>query len=402
MSNILRTYTIPDHDINEAILMCLCYFDVFQYPMKREQIKFFLPYVLPDETDMEHRLRSGPLAKLVSSKEGYFFLNGRDPDIVKERHQQEQFAKKRWRIARFMAGIIKMFPYVRAVFVSGNLSKNLSRRDSDIDFFILTSPGKLWIARFLLTAFKKIFLLNKRTFFCINYFRSTDYLKFDDAQSFFTAVELLTLKPVYNGCYYEKILLENGWINPIFPNHSNARLNPGLRSGSTNGFAPAGCSGKTNELASSGSAGKTNGFATGGSAGKTNGLASSGSALKTNGFACYSSESIENSFISGRFSKRRSMVQVILEGILRVFDTGKWDACFMKHMQRHWSRKYPETPEIVVESQKKAVHPSTPKPHKYRISRNESAALGEDSEQAVMDQFQSRFNHYLKKLREIP
>ncbi len=202
-----------------AILACLCYFDVFRYPLTVQQIRDYLPQMTLEEQNIKKHLHSPPLNTLISCRENYYFLNDRDPSIVDQRLKDEQLAQKRWRTAKIMTKIIKMFPFVRAVFISGNLSKNLSRKESDIDYFILTAPGKLWISRILLTAFKKIVLLNKRTWFCINYFRTTDHLGFQNSADYFTATELITLTPIYNSRYKDRLLLENKWLKSFFPNY---------------------------------------------------------------------------------------------------------------------------------------------------------------------------------------
>ena len=92
--------------------------------------------------------------------------------------------------------------------ISGSLSKGYYDDDGDIDFFIITSPKRLWIARTFLILYKKIFLLNSRKYFCVNYFISSNALEIEE-KNIFTATELTTLLPMFgNGSFhkfYEKI-----------------------------------------------------------------------------------------------------------------------------------------------------------------------------------------------------
>ena len=83
-----------------------------------------------------------------------------DPSILNRRIQGEQKAEEALKIARKQANFIAKFPYVQSVCVSGSLSKNYFDKKSDIDFFIITTPNRLWICRSLLVAWKKIFLMN--------------------------------------------------------------------------------------------------------------------------------------------------------------------------------------------------------------------------------------------------
>lgn len=210
--------------VDDSILSCLCYFDVFDYPLKIEELHAYVPHVeLPFET-LNEKLRTYPLNKLISQKDEYYYLFDRDAEIISRRLKAERIAKQRWDTAKRMTKIIKMFPFVRAVMVSGDLSKNVSSTDSDIDYFILTEPGRLWITRALLILFKKIVLLNDRSFYCLNFFRTTDYLNFDYTRDYFTATELLTLKSVYNTSLFTILLDENQWVYTLFPNYKQNGL----------------------------------------------------------------------------------------------------------------------------------------------------------------------------------
>jgi hypothetical protein len=118
-----------------------------------------------------------------------------------------------------MASIIRCFPFVRGVFLSGDLSKRVATPSSDIDYVIITAPGRLWICRLLLIAFKKVFLFNSRKFFCLNYFLTEDRLELDD-RNYYTATEIAHLKPLVNFPLFLKYLNANGWIKNYFPNYS--------------------------------------------------------------------------------------------------------------------------------------------------------------------------------------
>lgn len=212
--------------IDDAVITCISYFDGFDYPLKAEEIHSFLPgYEVSVET-LKKALHNSPLNHIIECQNGYYFFSDRSADIITQRHTAEKIAGKRWRTAQRMTNIIKMFPYVRAIMISGDLSKNVSSHESDIDYFILVKPGHLWITRSLLTLFKKTILLNDKTNCCLNFFRSTDFLGFDNMQDYFTATEIFTLKAVYNTPWFGKLLDENRWVYTYFPNHKlNGALN---------------------------------------------------------------------------------------------------------------------------------------------------------------------------------
>ena len=113
---------------------------------------------------------------------------------------------------------IAKFPYVKGVCLSGALSKGFYDDDGDFDFFIITKPNRLWIARTILVLYKKIFLLNSKKYFCVNYFISTDKLEISE-QNLFTATEIATLIPLYGTDTFKEFLeAKNPWAAPYFPN----------------------------------------------------------------------------------------------------------------------------------------------------------------------------------------
>ena len=87
---------------------------------------------------------------------------------------------------------------------------------TDIDYFIITQPGRLWLSRTLLILYKKIFLLNSRKNFCVNYFVDSENLSIPD-RNIFTATEAASLIPMYNATLYLELLRSNSWVQGYFP-----------------------------------------------------------------------------------------------------------------------------------------------------------------------------------------
>jgi predicted nucleotidyltransferase len=79
------------------------------------------------------------------------------------------------RKARKYCRVLRFFPGIRRVWLSGSVSMNASDADSDIDLFIETAPGRLWTARILATLYFQI--LGVRRYgnkvagrFCLSFF----------------------------------------------------------------------------------------------------------------------------------------------------------------------------------------------------------------------------------------
>jgi hypothetical protein len=137
---------------------------------------------------------------------------------IKRRVKGNNEAEKYLVLAHKKAKLISRFPFVRGVFASGSLSKGYMDENSDIDFFIITTPNRLWIARTLLVLYKRLFLGGSRKHFCVNYFVDEDHLEIEE-KNLFTATELATLLPLYGSEEYFKLIESNDWLKGFFPNY---------------------------------------------------------------------------------------------------------------------------------------------------------------------------------------
>ncbi len=59
--------------------------------------------------------------------------------------EYNRLAEIRLKDAKKYARVIANFPFIQAVFISGSLSKHVMKPNSDIDFFIITKPDRLWL-----------------------------------------------------------------------------------------------------------------------------------------------------------------------------------------------------------------------------------------------------------------
>ena len=203
----------------EELLRILLYFDVFSYPLTADELFHYANINGRRREALEEELHSLVGKGLANSKDGYFYI-GTKNDVVRQRVEGNKRAVKRLKTARRYSKIIASFPFVRGVFLSGSISKGYAAPDDDIDYFIVTHPGRLWLTRSLLILFKKVFLGNSHRNFCINYFVDTNHLAIDQ-QNRFTATEVAFLLPTYNRELHKDILHANTWIKRFYPRFSH-------------------------------------------------------------------------------------------------------------------------------------------------------------------------------------
>jgi Nucleotidyltransferase domain len=195
-------------------LRALLYFDIFNYPLTSEEVVRFSPAIVNSSPHQS-------LASLVSQKLLFRFQNfyslQDDQQLAIRRIKGNALANEKMKIAKRFSKLVSLFPFVRAVMLSGSISKSYMDENSDIDYFIVTEANRLWIVRIALAIFRRIFLFNSHRNLCTNYFIDNQNLEIRD-KNIFTAIELCTTKPMFGRSTIEKFQKANEWAFSFLPN----------------------------------------------------------------------------------------------------------------------------------------------------------------------------------------
>lgn len=202
--------------VEEKIILTLLYFDVFNYPLKAEEVFRFLGTNHIDLSDVKKDLLELKRKKMIYQFDELFSIQNSEFNAIRRMRGNTQ-AEKYLPLARKKARLISKFPFVRGVLASGSLAKGYMDANSDLDFFIITEPKRLWIARTLLVMYKRLFLFNSHKHFCVNYFIDSEHLEIEE-KNLFTATELATAIPLYGTSYCKSLLRDNLWVGDAFPN----------------------------------------------------------------------------------------------------------------------------------------------------------------------------------------
>ncbi len=208
-----------DYQINNgvaAVLRTIVYYDIFNYPLTEKDILNDCGISKEIVSPCRDALKFLVDEKIVFRLGEYYSLNNNYKDVerrIKGNEEAKKWIKKSQRFSHF----ISWFPFVRGISLSGSLSKGFVDEDPDIDYFIITKPNRLWVARSLLIAFKKIFLLNSYKYFCLNYFIGQDNLEIEE-KNLFTATEIVTMIPVFGNHVKRSFFESNDWIKSFYPN----------------------------------------------------------------------------------------------------------------------------------------------------------------------------------------
>src|SRR6185295_18883003 len=178
-----------------------------------EEVARFSPEVINSSHQFLERLVS---LKLLFRFQNFYSLQD-DSQLVTRRVSGNALASKKMKTAKRFSKIVSFFPFVRAVMLSGSISKNYMDENSDIDYFIVTEANRLWVVRTALAVFRRVFLFNSHKNLCTNYFVDSQNLEIRD-KNIFTAIELCTTKPMFGRSTIEKFQEANKWAFSFLPN----------------------------------------------------------------------------------------------------------------------------------------------------------------------------------------
>lgn len=198
-----------------SILRTLAWFDLFRYPITANELLYFLDRPATPAA-LKKALLPLQATQQVYALGGFYALHN-DPAMVARRRKGNDKASRMLRKAYRIGRLLYCFPFVRAVCISGSLSKHFAGEQADIDFFLVTRANRLWIARTAMHLLKKLsYCWGGQHSFCMNFYIDEQALEIPE-QNYFTAIELITLLPVCGEAATREMMAANTWIQQYFP-----------------------------------------------------------------------------------------------------------------------------------------------------------------------------------------
>ncbi|HEY7269212.1 MAG TPA: hypothetical protein VH951_05250 [Dehalococcoidia bacterium] len=205
--------------LDRACIEALAYSDVFDFPLTSAEVWRALP-VAATPSEVEAALAQ---SRTIERKGGYFTLWGRG-QLAGVRERRARTSVELWPRARRYGGLIAALPFVRMVAVTGALAVDNSEAGDDVDFMIVTKPGRVWLARAMTMAVVRMAALRGLTL-CPNFMLGEDALALSD-RSLYTAHELAQVVPLAGFGVYARMMRANEWYRERLPNAAPAARGP--------------------------------------------------------------------------------------------------------------------------------------------------------------------------------
>ncbi len=206
------------HPLDAAILRTVLYADVFDFALTVRELHHFLLHRAPAPlADVQRALEtSAALSDALEHSGDLVALKGR-VDLFALRRDREATALALWPQARRYAHALAHLPFVRMVALTGALAMRnpVSARD-DLDYLIVTQPGRVWLARLATVALVRWVGLTG-TVICPNFVLAEDALA-QSRRDVYIAHEVAQAVPLYGAPLYVRLRDENRWTFAHLPN----------------------------------------------------------------------------------------------------------------------------------------------------------------------------------------
>ncbi|MFA5155100.1 MAG: hypothetical protein WC453_01570 [Patescibacteria group bacterium] len=168
-------------NLQTAIIKMIAFFDLFDYPLTLYEIREHLDRRYGW---LEIRAAAESAGGTLDQQNGFYFLTGR-AGVVTTRQKRYNYTRRKLKIARRFSALFRLFPPVRLIALANSLGQYNWRDESDIDFFIVTAPGYLWLTRLYCTGLAKLLHSRptpqrKRDKICLSFYLSAAHLDISD------------------------------------------------------------------------------------------------------------------------------------------------------------------------------------------------------------------------------
>ncbi len=194
------------------VLATLAYYDVFDFPLKEEEVfKFLFNFEhlsasgdgrAPDLGEIKAELETLKSNGAVNFYDGFYFLFDRDY-LIPLRLRREKIANKKWKKIYRAVWWLKFLPYVKVVFASGSLAMSNAEELGDLDILVVVKHGRIWLSRLLISGLLSLIGIRRRynqkiapDKICLNHYITNKSLLIP-YKSIYTAQTYINLKPVF-------------------------------------------------------------------------------------------------------------------------------------------------------------------------------------------------------------
>ena len=219
-----RLDTKTDEKLEQAVMATLTFFSLYELPLSARRIHELLYGELASFESVSQTLADLVASGKILQIDNLFSIKPWNP--VAYQANQIELVKKWSQIDRYF-NWLAVLPFVRNLSVINSLAMGTADTDSDIDFFVITSPRRLYFVRsVIIVLFRSLGVYKTRQKikdrFCFGFYTTSDNLQFESlllkpADPYFV-FWLASMRPVFGSQVYWQLMQNNQWLTEKFPN----------------------------------------------------------------------------------------------------------------------------------------------------------------------------------------
>ncbi len=143
-------------DQEKSIVSTIIYYHLLNRPLSSIELFKFLRRQSDSSfkfSDLFKELKKNKnLQSLIKEYRGFYFFREADTDFLFTlRQKRNKICQLKWKKVKKIAKVLQVIPFLEMIGVTGSLSLDNSRKESDFDFLIILKEGRLWLGRTLIT-----------------------------------------------------------------------------------------------------------------------------------------------------------------------------------------------------------------------------------------------------------
>lgn len=212
------------------VIAVATYFSHFSYPVTAYELWCFLPVASSLKEVSRLIRRAVEEEKLVRLKNTDQYALGGHGISDELRIDRARNTENIITSNEYFFKLIKWVPWIELVGISGSCAMDNATQDDDLDIFIISAPGRIWLSRVSAICIAKITGKHRKYQdvqkgnyagkICLNLFFDKNAVEIpQDRRNLYTAHEVVQMRPMMmRGEVYALFIQANSWVQEYFPN----------------------------------------------------------------------------------------------------------------------------------------------------------------------------------------
>lgn len=210
--------------IGRAIIFTLAFFALYELPLSSRRVHELLLNQMATVDEVEQALASLVADNKIIQAGSLYSIK---PWNQTTYHTNQIELMKKWAKIDAFFNWLAILPFVRNISVINSLALGTADADSDIDFFVITKPNRLYFVRTVIIVLFRLLGVYKtrqkiKDKFCFGFFVTSKTMSFESLmlkpQDPYFLFWLASMRPVLGGQAYWQLMQANQWLTEYFPN----------------------------------------------------------------------------------------------------------------------------------------------------------------------------------------